>query len=144
MQPWRRVVALVIFIGIFALRVDRQLFLLPFIDRAPIAEAFRGRADRMWPQYPRFLAGVRERTANGDSIAIVVPTFDWDEGYSYAYYRASYLLAGRVVLPVGFSDHQLHPENFRAARYVAVWGRPFPPSRRTVVWEGEGGTLLRQ
>jgi hypothetical protein len=140
----RRIVAIGLFTGIFLLRIDRQLLTLPFIDRSALSEAFTERADRLWPQFPRFLAGVRERTANGDSIAIVVPNFDWDQGYSYAYYRSSYLLAGRIVLPVAMDDHKLHPENFRAAKYIAVWGRPFPPSRRAVVWTGEGGTLLRQ
>lgn len=144
MPQWRRIAALLIFIAIFALRIDRQFILLPVLDRAPLNQAFAERADRLWPQFPRFIDGVRARTVNGDSVAIVVPTLNWDEGYSYAYYRASYLLAGREVLPVSMDDHRLHPEAFRAAKFVAVWGRPFPPSRYQVVWQGEGGVLLRR
>ena len=120
------------------------MMLLPFIDRRPLSIGFEQRPDRLWPQFPRFLAGVRERTQDGDAIAIIVPTFNWDDGYSYAYYRSSYLLAGREVLPLATSDGHLHPENFRRARYIAAWGRPIPPGHTTVVWQGEGGVLLRR
>src|SRR5712691_8949775 len=115
MPLWRRIAALAIFLAIFALRIDRQLIRLPLLDRRPIAMAFTLRPDRLWPQYPRFLAGVRERTHNGDSIALFVPTLSWDEGYSYAYYRASYLEAGREILPVVTSDGRLHGENVQRA-----------------------------
>jgi hypothetical protein len=143
-DPWRRAIALAIILAVFALRIDRQLLILPFVDRAGIAAAFESRPDRLWPQFPRFIDEVRARTANGDSIAIVVPSLDWDQGYSYAYYRSSYLLAGREVLPVATSDRVLHPENFRRAKYVAVWGRDFPPTQTLKpVWRGEGGVLLR-
>jgi hypothetical protein len=136
---------LVIIVAIFALRIDRQMLVLPFTDRGPISSAFAARPDRLWPQFPRFIEEVRARTNNGDSIALVVPSLDWDQGYSYAFYRASYLLAGREVLPVATADRALHPENFRSAKYVAVWGREFPPTQtRTVMWRGEGGVLLRR
>ena len=143
-DPIRRWSALIIILAIFALRIDRQLLILPLLQRAPISAAFHERPDRLWPQYPRFIEGVRERTQNGDSIALVAPTFDWDNGYAYAYYRASYLLAGREVLPLSAEDGSLHPENFRRATYVAVFGRPFPAGRFAVVWQGEGGALLRR
>ncbi len=136
--------ALLIVLAIFALRIDRRLLLLPFLDRKPISEAFAQRADRLWPQFPRFIEGVRQHTQNGDSIALVTPTLDWDQGYSYAYYRASYFLAGRQVLPLAMDDKRLEPMNFRRAKYVAVFGRPFPPSHLTPVWSGDGGTLLRR
>ena len=114
------------------------------IDREPLRKYFASRPDRLWRQYPVFLEAVRERTQNGDSIALIAPTLDWENGYSYAYYRSSYFLAGREVLPVADSRGGLHPENFRRARYVAVWGREMPPGHRTVVWQGYGGVLLRQ
>lgn len=116
---------------------------LPFIDRKPIAEMFTRYPDREWEQYPRFLEGVRERTRGGDSIALIVPKMKWDDGYSYAYYRASYFLAGRTVLPLITSDDRPHPENFRDARYIAVWRTSLPQGRRVLVWSGEGGVLLR-
>lgn len=141
----RRALALIAVLAIFALRIDRRLVSLPFIDREPISLAFAARADRLWPQYPRFLEGVRQHTSMGDSIAIIVPSLDWDHGYSYAYYRASYILAGREVLPVATSDRRLEPGNFRRAKFVAVWGREdVPLGHRAIVWQGEGGVLSRR
>jgi hypothetical protein len=144
MPSWRRVLALIAVIVILALRVEPRYIQLPFLDRKPIAKAFEVRPDRLWPDYPRFLEGVRARTRNGDAIALIVPTLDWENGYSYAYYRASYFLAGREVLPVADSDGRLHPENFQRAMYAAVWGREIPAGRATVVWRGHGGALLRR
>ena len=144
MPLWRRVLALLVVSIIVALSIELRFLKLPFLDRKPIGEAFRRRPDRLWPQFPLFLEGVRAHTRNGDSIALIVPTLDWENGYSYAYYRASYILAGREVLPVADSEKRLHPENFRRARYVAVWGGSLPGGRRVVEWQGEGGTLLRQ
>lgn len=142
MPSWRRVLALIAVIVIVALRLELRYIQLPFLDRTLIAKAFEIRPDRLWPEYPRFLEGVRARTQNGDAVALIAPTLDWENGYSYAYYRASYFLAGREVLPVADSEGRLHPENFRRAKYAAVWGREMPPGRATVVWRGHGGMLL--
>jgi hypothetical protein len=141
---WRSILCLVVALAILALRLDRQLIRLPFMDRALLSEAFTKKPDRLWPQFPQFIAGVRAHTQRGDSIAIITPSLDWDEGYSYAYYRASYLLAGREVLPVAMEDRKPRPENLKRAKYVAIWGRGAPPSPANVVWQGEGGFLLRQ
>lgn len=144
MPQARRIAAVVAFLAIFALRLDRQLIRLPFMDRALLSETFTKRPDRLWPQFPQFIAGVRAHTQPGASIAIITPSLDWDEGYSYAYYRSSYLLAGREVLPVTLDDRKPRPENLRRAKYVAIWGRGAPPANAKVVWQGEGGYLLRQ
>jgi hypothetical protein len=101
-------------------------------------------ADGEWWQYPRFLQGVREHTRDGDTIAVVVPPLKWDDGYSYAYYRASYFLAGRIVLPLVTEDDRQHPENFRGARYVAAWHMQPRAGVGRVVWQGEGGMLLQR
>lgn len=116
---------------------------LPFEGRAMLARGFAGYADRLWPQYPRFLDGVRAHTSPGDRVAIVVPAMQWDRGYSYAYYRASYFLPGRIVLPLVDPQDHLHPENFHAATCVAAWRSNFPQGRSTLAWSGEGGVLLR-
>jgi hypothetical protein len=144
MPSWRRVLALIAVIVIVALRVELRYLQLPFLDRKPIAAAVKVRPDRLWPEFPRFLEGVRAHTQNGDAIALIAPTLDWENGYSFAYYRASYFLAGREVLPVADSEGRLHPENFRRAKYAAVWGREMPLGRATVVWRGHGGTLVRR
>ena len=143
MPLWRRVLAVIAFAAIVLFRFDRQLIRLPFINREPLAQALTSTPDRLWPQFPRFVAGVRARTEHGDSIAIIPPSLDWNDGYSYAYYRASYLLAGREVLPVVSEDGTRQTENLTRAKYLAVWGRGVPPGRN-IVWQGEGGILLRQ
>jgi len=130
---------------IVALRIEPQLLRLPFMNRTKFNAEIAQMADGQWWQYPRFLQGVREHTRDGDVIAIVVPPRKWDDGYSYAYYRASYFLAGRVVLPLVTEDDREHPENFRAARYVAAWHiRGMGAGVGRMVWEGEGGVLLQR
>ena len=41
-------------------------------------------------------------------------------------------------------DDRRHPENFRAARYVAAWHMQRRAGVGRVVWEGEGGVLLQR
>ena len=88
-------------------------------------------ADGAWyPQYPRFLEALREHTVDGQTMALVVPAKQWERGYSYAYYRASYFLAGREVLPIVGPDDRPIPENVARAPMLAAWhvnvrgGRP--------------------
>ena len=140
----RRVLALLALTGIVLLRLEPQLLRLPFINREPLARGFTAYPDRLAPEYARFLQAVRDRTRSGDSVVMVVPMVRWDDGYAYAYYRASYFLAGREVLPLITSDDRAHQENYDAARYVAAWRWNVPSARHQIVWRGEGGTLLRR
>jgi hypothetical protein len=142
MHP-RRIAAIVCMFAIVALRIEPQLLRLPFLDRTALKRGLEQYADGNWQQLPRFLEGVRAHTRNGDSIAVLVPVEKWDDGYSYVYYRSSYFLAGREVLPLVTDDDQSHPENFRAARYIAAWHMQRRAGVGAVVWEGEGGVLLR-
>lgn len=133
---------LVALAAIVATRIEPQLLEFPFRHRARFANAMAHRADGEWWQYAQFIRGVREHTQPGDTIAVIVPVMRWDDGYSYAYYRASYFLSGREVLPLIDGDGRTHPENFAAAKYVAVWRARIAP-RGTVVWSGDGGVLTR-
>ena len=142
MSP-RRVLALAILAALVVLRVEPRLLTVPF-ERARYARAYAAFADRLWPDYPRFLEGVRAHTQSGDTIAVVVPTLNWNSGYSYAYYRASYFLTGREVLPLSDSGNHLQLMNFRTAKYIAAWRTPVPQAHFTVVWSGAGGVLLRR
>lgn len=142
MHP-RRIAALLCLLAIVALRIEPQLLRLPFQDRRALADGLRRYPDRGFGDYPRFLQGVREHTQGGDSITIMVPVMNWDGGYAYAYYRASYFLAGRQVLPLLTPDNRVHPENFDRARLVASWRRELPAGLGREVWRGEGGVLLR-
>lgn len=118
----RRRLALIIFVALAALSVDlvRFRFALHYNAMRQVMAVY---PDRGWNGYPQFLESVRQRTKRGDTIALVVPNARWDGGYSYAYYRASYFLAGREVLPVIDSDDVPQPQNIARAKFVATFGR---------------------
>jgi hypothetical protein len=67
----------------------------------------------------------------------------WDGGYSYAYFRASYFLAGREVLPLVAPDDRHLVGNFNRAEYLAIWHNRVP-ARAAVVFAGDGGVLVRR
>ena len=144
----RRILALAALLVIVALRIEPQLMQMPFVSRRTLsAILYRWPETQMpgdWLRYPRFLQQVEERTKEGDKIGVIIPMMKWDDGYSYAYYRASYFLTGREVLPLLTADDQSHMENFYAADYVIVWHRPVHPRMGKVVWEGEGGALVKR
>lgn len=116
----------------------------PLYLRALLGDA-RGEVispDRGTPDYPVFLEEVARRTRPGQSIAIVVPMRSWHYGYSYAYYRATYFLVGRRVVPIVDPNDSLHPERLKETDFIAVWNTPdFHGSE--VLWRGHGGVLLR-
>jgi hypothetical protein len=138
----RRALTLLCLAAIVVLGVASRLLELPFIDRAEAVRAMARYPDRVWPDYPLFLQGVREHTRPGDTIAVIVPAMTWDGGYSYAYYRASYFLTGREVLPLVTPDNTRLQQNFRAAKYIAVFGVGLR-APADVVWRGGRGALLR-
>ena len=140
----RRALMIATLIAIVVAGIDPKLLSIPFYDRAALAPLFARFADRNWQQYARFLGGVREHTRGGERVAVLVPATEWESGYSYAYYRASYLLAGREVLPLLDEQNRFHPENLQRAELVAVWRAPVPPTHRNVVWSGDGGVLVRR
>jgi hypothetical protein len=138
----RRVLTVLCLAAIVLMSIDWRLLRLPFISRTAAIREMVTYTDRAWPEYPRFLEGVRERTEPGDSIAIILPIRSWENGYSYGYYRASYFLAGREVLPVVQPGDRVVPQNIRDAKYIAAFGvRLRPPA--DVLWGSGRGTLLR-
>ena len=138
----RRALTILCLAAIVAMSIGVRLMQVVFVDREPLARALDGFYDRQWPQYPHYLADLREHTKPGDTIAVVVPAMGWDDGYSYAYYRASYFLSGREVLPLVTPDNRRLPQNFLAAKYIAVFGvRLRVPA--DVIWQGDQGALLR-
>jgi hypothetical protein len=100
------------------------------LDRKPL----RYRADPGPPEIVRFVESVRRETPAGSRIALLFPPpFD---GFSYAYWRSSYLLSGRTVLL------PLSPPELDQADYVAVMGAPFADPRFQHVWSGGRGETL--
>lgn len=139
----RRTLALAAFITIALVCLNPVLLRVPFEDRAAMHEAFTVFPDRgIWyPNYVRFLEQVRQQTRRGDTIAIAAAVPRWNDGYSYAYYRASYFLAGREVLPVVTPLDQFVPDNLARAQYIALW-RAQVRAQRPVVYRGFDGVLL--
>jgi hypothetical protein len=114
----------------------------PYYVRVFTVDATRTRAAmtelpyRKLPGLRRLLIDVDRSTPRGAKIAIALPFRDWEGGYGYGYYRASFLLPGKQVVPL------LPPSNLRFADYVVVWkGRPvidgFVP-----LWTTSDGTLM--
>jgi hypothetical protein len=135
--------ALVLLIALALLSITPGFFRVALADRWAMERMFTAYPDRPWyPEFPAFLEEVRTHTQRGDTIALVVPAMLWDNNYSYAYYRASYFLSGREVLPLVRRDDSPIPENFARAKYVAAWRRGVKDSTRHVVWAGRGGVLL--
>ena len=123
----------------------RVMYLRLFVtDRAALRESFAVYPDRTTPTYPLFLKAVAQATPPGARIAIFVPMRHWDGGYSYAYYRASYLLAGREVLPLVWRDDRVLQENFARAQYIASWHREFRPAGFALVLRTPDGELLKR
>lgn len=139
----RRRIALLLFVALALFALDPTLFRIALGTRAGSRAEMARYPDRGWNGYPAFLEEVRARTKPGDSIALAVPPVRGDDGYSYAYYRASYFLAGREVLPLIDRNDVPQHANLARAKYVAVWRRSVRAPLR-VVWRGDGGMLLER
>src|SRR5256885_11697693 len=117
----RRRLALLLFAALALLAIDPVVMRVALTPRAVMHRFFTIFPDRLWyPDYPAFLEEVRAHTRPGDTIAILVPSMRWEAGYSYAYYRASYVLAGREVLPLVQPDNSTVPQNIARDAFVAA------------------------
>jgi hypothetical protein len=100
---------------------------------------------RKMPGLRELLVGADARTPPGASIAIFVPYSAWEGGYGYAYYRASYLLPGKQVIPLlRIGEDKPDPENLARADYVVCWGGVPPIPGFAKVWQTTSGMLLRR
>ena len=113
-------------------------------DREAAAAELTAGPDRAAPGYAAFLREVRARTPDDARIAVAVPMRRWGAGYEYAYYRASYALAGREVIPLVDRDDSAHLGRLRDAEWVASWGMAPRIPGFAPAWRGEGGILLRR
>jgi len=140
----RRALTLAAFLAIVAASIKPMPLFVPFYGRARLEPLFKRYDPPQWREYLPFLDGVRAHTRGGETVAVLVPTPRWDPGYAYAYYRASYVLAGREVLPLMDPEGRAHLENLLGAELVAVWHAPPPRTHQKLVWSGHGGALLRR
>jgi hypothetical protein len=138
---WSALLAGLVFAAIVIGSVDLRFVRLLFHDRAILKRAFAlPPAARRAPGYDRFLSEVAGRVERGRSVAVVMPK-RWESGYAYAYYRASYVLAGRRVIPLVDPDSRVRLERIEGADYVAAWGAEVEGLEP--LWSGSGGTLYR-
>jgi hypothetical protein len=94
------------------------------------------------PPYELFLREVARRTTPGQKIAILVPDRGWARDYAYRYYRASYVLAGRRVIPLLSPDDAVHLDRLRHADLIAAWD--VEATGHELLWRAHGGALYRR
>lgn len=142
----RRLAAGLIFVALVASGVRGSILRLLFpphrppdvagpvdgVDRRPL----RFRNDPTPLELQRFLEDVRGSTLRGERIAFAAgPGHD---GFSYTYWRASYVWSGRtVLLPVSL----VAPEN---ADVIAIWNAQYDDPRYEVLWREGNGALARR
>ena len=100
--------------------------------------------DQAAPGYAAFLREVQRRTPPEARVAILVPMRQWDDGYQYAYYRASYALVPREVIPLVDPDDEAHLERVARADYVASWRMVPEIPGFSDVWKDDGNAILKR
>ncbi|MEO8380523.1 MAG: hypothetical protein ABI779_12730 [Acidobacteriota bacterium] len=142
----RRVLAGLLFAAILAggLRASILRLLLPphrppnvpgpigGVDREPL----RLKNDPSPPEVLRFVEEVRARTRNGERVGLMfgAPL----QGWSYTYWRARYLLAGRTVLP---PMDLVAPED---ADVIALWRTGYGDPRFDVIFADSNSAIARR
>ena len=140
---WRLIAAVAF--AVILVSSFQSFYLQPFFrPREPLARHLDGLRFGKAPELRGLFSEVRIRTAKGDRIALVTPVHRWDEGYAYAYYRASYILAGREVVPLVLWGDKPAPENIRHASHVIVWNTSVNLPGFERIWESEAGALYRR
>ncbi|MEO6259708.1 MAG: hypothetical protein ABIP63_05130 [Thermoanaerobaculia bacterium] len=100
---------------------------------------------RKLPGFRRLLETAAARTPPGARIAIALPFQQWEGGYGYGYYRASYLLPGRQVVPLLVpGEDRPALGNLRQADYVLSWRSATALPGFVAIWRSDDGTLLRR
>jgi hypothetical protein len=107
----------------------------------------------------QFLLEVRARTNDGDAVAVAAPfprtvglgagddhivTATREGGYDYIYNRASYLLAGRRLVPLPDAGNPPLPRDLQNAAFIAAYRCDPAVPGFAVVWRGPDGALLRR
>jgi hypothetical protein len=120
----------------FYLRIFRM-------NRAGMGIAFAEMPFRKMTGLQSFLEGVDAHTPPRARIALWLPFRQWEGGYGYAYYRASYLLPGKQLVPLLAHDDRLELTNLAQADYLASFGEVMMAPGFDSVWHDELGVLLK-
>ncbi len=140
----RRAVSMIAAV-LIALGAFQAFYLQIFIiDRSALGATLTELPYRRLPGLRRFLLEVRARTSPGDVVAIDAGLPSWERGYEYCYGRATYLLAGRLVLPLRDRVDRRLSENLAQATHVASYRSQVLPPGFSPVWRSADGVLLRR
>lgn len=100
---------------------------------------------RKLPGFRELLLAAAPRTFDGARIAIALPFGAWEGGYGYGYYRASYLLPGRQVVPLLVpGEDRPALQNLAGADYILSWHGATQFPGFVPVWSSTDGSLLRR
>lgn len=114
------------------------------VNRASEEAAFSDMPFRKMTGLQTFLKGVDAHTPPHARIAIWLPFHEWESGYGYGYYRASYLLPGKQVVPLlARGKDRLQLANLAHADYVASFDDRIDAPGFEVNWRDEYGMLLK-
>jgi hypothetical protein len=145
MGRWRSALGALALFSIFAGAFQPAYWTIFKANRAMLQAWLTERPYSKMPGLRRFMLGVRERTRDGDRIAIVLPARRWEGGYAYGFIRSTYLLAGRQTVPLLSDSDQALPGNIARATHVASWPEPPPPLPDFVaMWSTPDGVLLQR
>jgi len=137
---WAFIAALLIALGAFEpfyLRVYR-------FDRAKTRAMLMALPYRKSPSLRPFLQEISKRTDRTDAIAIFAPLPRWADAYEYVFGHATYVLAGRRVIPLMDMQSRPHLENIAQANYIAAYGAEPRVPGFVPVWRGHDGVLLQR
>lgn len=141
---WRVGVAAIAFLCIGAGAFQPFYWRMFFADRTATRAWLIELPYRQEPALRRFMNAVRDRTRERDRIAIVIPARAWEQGYQYGFTRSTYLLAGRITIPLMAEDDRPSPQNLGVADYVACWHASPAIPHFAEIWRSEDGVLLRR
>lgn len=145
MAQWRSTLGALALFCIFAGAFQRGYWTIFTANRAMLQVWLTERPYSKMPGLRRFMLGVRDRTRDGDRIAIVLPARRWEGGYAYGFIRSTYLLAGRRTVPLLSHSDQPLPANIGRATHVASWPAALPPLPGfEPAWSTPDGVLLQR
>jgi len=140
-----RVAALASFLAI-AIGAFQTFYLRAYtFDAAPMRAYFTELPYRKLPGFQRLMTEVGPRTPDGARILVWLPYHQWQQGYSYGYWRAKYLLVHETVIPLlEMNRDAVEPTRLHEAEWVVCYHTCPPPPGFVLAWKSEDGTLWRR